>query len=269
MQFYFSKKCKKRNFLICFLVLWSDLIKKKMNILTNQRWLLLIYFMMIFFVLDAQTESEMEGMIKIIGGKPMIGNNDGEKNEKPTFRTEINTFWLDESPVTVAQFKLFVKVNYYTTDADRQGYGRVYNIEKEQFEEIKGANWEYPQGKNKEKAKSTDFVRQISFNDAKAYANWLNKRLPTEFELEYAMQQRNNKKYNFQGLDGSQWEWTDTWYLLYDENDYYSKKLNPSKSLKGGKINAKNNESAIVRPSLREDASPYQCNSLIGFRCAK
>ncbi len=235
--------------------------------MTNFRFVIFTYFAFFsLFVSHTYAQSEPEGMVKIIGGKPMIGNKEGEKNEKPPFRTEISTFFLDENPINVAQFKLFVKINYYLTDADRQGYGRVYNAEKEGFDEIKGANWEYPQGKDKPKAKPTDFVSQVSFNDAKAYANWVNKRLPTEFELEYAMQQKVNKKCNFQGLDGQQWEWTDTWYALYDENDYYSKKLNPSKTLKGGKINT---NPSTFRPSLRENVSPYQSNSLIGFRCAK
>ncbi|TAE72553.1 MAG: hypothetical protein EAZ85_09455 [Bacteroidetes bacterium] len=230
----------------------------------NTTFLFLFFCKIIFSSLYAQNEPE--GMIKITGGKTFIGNKEGEKNEKPVFKTEILSFYLDQNPVSVAQFRLFVKINYYITDADRQGYGRVYNAEKDVFEEIKGANWEFPQGKDKPKAKPTDFVTQVSFNDAKAYSNWLNKRLPTEYELEYAMLQRIDKKYNFQGLDGQQWEWTDTWFAMYDENDYYSKKLNPSKTLKGGKINA---NPPVFRPSLRESVSPYQSNSLIGFRCAK
>ena len=203
-------------------------------------------------------------MIRIEASHVTIGNDQGFENEKPAFKTHIKAFLLDKNVVTVGQFRMFVKVNGYITEAEKKGEGLAYDQENNEWKSIAGANWEYPLGKDKEKAKNNEPVRQVSWNDAKAYATWLGKRLPSEFEMEYAMTQ--TEKTGIKMLDGSIWQWCETPYVKYDEGSYY-KKVVLEKSIKGGSIIIDNQK--ISRPSLRDacvsDLATYQ----IGFRCAK
>lgn len=205
-------------------------------------------------------------MLLIKGGKSKIGNNEGLDNEKPSFYTEIKPFYLDENPVTVADFRLFVKINAFVTDAEKYGEATVYDTVNHSWINIKGANWQYPMGLDKPKAKNDEPVRQISWNDAKAYATWLGKRLPTEYELEYI--QQNLDKFSVKKLNGELWQWCENWFSSYEGDLYYEKQINREKTLKAGQIIEKDKQ-ILVRPSLRLSALPSTVSFSIGFRCAK
>jgi formylglycine-generating enzyme len=51
---------------------------------------------------------------------------------------------------------------------------------------VKGANWEFPEGKGQANALDNHPVTQISWNDAVSYCNWSKKRLPTKIEFDFA-----------------------------------------------------------------------------------
>ncbi|KYG81686.1 hypothetical protein MB14_13975 [Roseivirga ehrenbergii] len=97
----------------------------------------------------------------------------------------IPAFFMDTSPVTVAQFRAFVEATEYVTEAEKFGNSGVFTIEQNWFLE-EGADWQYPQGANAEKANDDHPVTQVSYNDALAYANWAGKRLPSQAEWQHA-----------------------------------------------------------------------------------
>jgi formylglycine-generating enzyme required for sulfatase activity len=201
------------------------------------------------------------GMLFVKGGNTQIGNNKGADNEKPPFETTIRNFWIDQKPVTVGEFKKFVRFTHYTTTAEKQGFGMCYDSTQNAWQKVAGASWQYPQGTQKNMAQFDEPVRQVSWQDAQAYANWVGKRLPSELEWERALQQNATLQlaYTNEGL----WQWCENWYFDYNESSYYTQKLNRPKSLRAGKTN---NEQ---RPSLRRAEMTEMCSFDIGFRCAK
>ena len=88
------------------------------------------------------------------------------KNNKPYLK-----------PVSYAQFEEFVNETKYITDAERYGWS-IIQIDVANFRKGTNANWKKPNGVDV--VSSTGLpVTQVSYNDAKAYCNWANKRLPT------------------------------------------------------------------------------------------
>ncbi|MBO3699901.1 SUMF1/EgtB/PvdO family nonheme iron enzyme [Roseivirga sp. E12] len=98
---------------------------------------------------------------------------------------EVNAYFMDETPVTVAQFRAFVQATDYATEAEMFGNAGVFTVEANWFLK-EGAYWEYPMGPDFPKALDDHPVTQISYNDAEAYALWAGKRLPSAAEWEHA-----------------------------------------------------------------------------------
>ena len=48
-----------------------------------------------------------------------MGSEDFYPEERPVHRTRVDGFWMDERPVTAAQFRRFVKETGYVTLAER------------------------------------------------------------------------------------------------------------------------------------------------------
>ncbi len=126
-----------------------------------------------------------KGMVLIPGGT----NRYGEK---------MNSFFMDESPVTVAQYGSFIKATGYVDEAHKFGNAGVFDTIEHSWVMVDGANYLYPLGTDKSKALPNMPATQISWHDAIAYCKWANKRLPTKTEWEYASMNADanyNKKY--------------------------------------------------------------------------
>ncbi len=138
-----------------------------------------------------------EGMVYFEGGSILIGSDNGLPNEKPVHEVKLAPFYLDITPVTVAAFRKFILATGYKTDADKFGDAGVFNLSMQQWELVKGANWEFPSGHSGPKADDNHPVTQVSWNDAVAYADWAGKRLPTEAEWECGARSGKNQGFRF------------------------------------------------------------------------
>ncbi len=167
-------------------------------------------------------------MVFVPGGLTQIGADDGQAWEKPLFWAEIKPFFMDEHPVTVAEFRAFVRVNHYQTEAETFGDGSVFDEQTSEWVLKTGANWEYPQGRRADvadmgKAPDNHPVTQVSWNDATAYAAWAGKRLPSEFEWEHAARNAINSRTRYpfgDALQDRQGRYlANTWNGIFPEKD--------------------------------------------------
>jgi len=97
-------------------------------------------------------------------------------------RLHIDSFSIDKYPVTNAQFKKFIDATHYHPKDDS-------NFLRDWKDGTYPSGWE-----NKP-------VTWISLEDARAYASWAGKRLPHEWEWQYAAQ----------GTDGRLYPWGNSW----------------------------------------------------------
>ena len=139
-------------------------------------------------------------MVAVKGGTFTMGctgeqGSDCYDGEKPSHKVTLSDFYIGKYEVTVAQFEEFVNETGYRTDAEKQGW--AYMIKKvdgkAQLYEAKGVNWRCDGKGNIRKSNENNHpVMFVSWNDAKAFCDWMkNKtgqsfRLPTEAEWEYA-----------------------------------------------------------------------------------
>jgi formylglycine-generating enzyme required for sulfatase activity len=138
------------------------------------------------------TKSAPEGMVRIEGadylfkvhGIELEGNNDigvdvqypWEDNPRRFHEhtIKIKPFYMDKYPVTNAEFKRFLDATNYHPK-DNQNFLKDWK------------NGSYPDGAAKKP------VTWVSLEDARAFAVWAGKRLPHEWEWQYAAQGNDNR----------------------------------------------------------------------------
>lgn len=124
--------------------------------------------------LGSEMVSEKDGMIQVYvpEGEFLMGSPEGEEDEKPPHTVWLDAFWIDKTEVTNAMFAHFIDETHYQPEKWQRG---------------DGADWRHPRGSGS----SVDGLQQhpvvqISWNDAAAYCEWSERRLPTEAEWEKA-----------------------------------------------------------------------------------
>ena len=138
-------------------------------------------------------------MVLIPAGEFAMGAEDGPDYERPVHGVKLKSFWIDKTEVTVAQFRQFVNETGYVSDVEKFGWSGMFDLVKKEWGRVDGANWKQPDGPG-HLAADNEPVRQVSWNDAAAFAYWAGKRLPTEAEWEYAARG---------GLAGKKYTWGD------------------------------------------------------------
>ncbi len=136
------------------------------------------------------------GMVFVPSGYTFIGSDSsGLQVESPRFWVFVKPFFMDESPVRVGDFRQFVKATGFITEAEKFGNGGFIDETSENAWILKdGCTWEFPYGKDQPRAADDMPVTQVSWNDAKIYAQWAGKRLPHELEFEHAARNARNEQ---------------------------------------------------------------------------
>ncbi len=159
----------------------------------------LLGFAMALTGASALADGGTEPMVPFPAGETVIGSDKALADERPLFTRQMDAFSLDRSPVTVSAFRAFVETTGYQTEAERFGNAGVMQTGTGRWMLIDGASWAFPLGPDAPAAAPDHPVTQVSWNDAQAFCAWKDKRLPTEFEWEYAARfgQGDNPKYAF------------------------------------------------------------------------
>lgn len=162
-------------------------------------------------------------MIRVEGGEFAMGSADFYPEERPVRRVQVETFKIDPCPVTNKEFARFVETTGYVTVAERpidpaQYPGAIPELcvpgslvfqptrgpvdladWSQWWAWTPGASWRHPLGKESSiDGLESHPVVHIAFEDAQAYAKWVDKKLPTEAEWEFAARG---------GLDGAAFTW--------------------------------------------------------------
>jgi formylglycine-generating enzyme required for sulfatase activity len=129
-------------------------------------------------------------MVLIPAGEFQMGDsfNEGLEDERPVHTVYLEAFYMDVYEVTNAQYKKFVQATRH-----REPEGTDYST----ISLVRVKPWQTRgfDGDNQP-------VVCVSWEDAKAYADWAGKRLPTEAEWEKAARG---------GLKGKRFVWGDDW----------------------------------------------------------
>ena len=168
------------------------------------------------------------GMVWIEGGTFTMGDDEERPEERSAHEVTVSGFWIDRHEVTNAEFARFVAATGYVTIAERGLDPREYPgvapelrapgavvftppdrlldlvAVTQWWRYVPGADWRHPSGPGSSSAgRDNHPVVDVAYEDARAYARWLGRELPTEAQWEFAARG---------GLNGATYGWGDDYY---------------------------------------------------------
>lgn len=125
-------------------------------------------------LLSKDAWKEINSMVQIPAGTFLMGTNSdrADAQDRPQHKVDLPAYWIDRYPVTNAQYARFVAATAHRPPSNWKD-GKI------------------PQGE------ALRPITMVSWFDARDYAKWAGKRLPTEAEWEKAGR----------GTDGRRWPW--------------------------------------------------------------
>ncbi len=130
---------------------------------------------------EAPLPTTIEDMVLIPAGEFQMGSNDDDasKDEQPVHNVYVDEFYIDQYPVTNAQFKVFLNAN--------PDWCKAPLLKMHILKSFHNGFYLHHWHKNDYPADKADHpVVHVSWYAAMAYAEWVGKRLPTEAEWEKA-----------------------------------------------------------------------------------
>lgn len=163
--------------------------------------------------------------IHLAGGEFLMGSHDHYPDEAPVRRVRVNGFFMDRCPITNDRFAEFVDATGHVTVAERPPDPTDFRGARSEdlvpgslvftmtdgpvsLEDHRrwwswrpGASWRHPTGPDSSLEGMGDHpVVHVAHSDARAYAAWSGRDLPTEAEWEFAARG---------GLEGAEFVWGD------------------------------------------------------------
>ena len=130
-------------------------------------------------------KKDQKEMVYIPQGHFLMGSNESLANERPTHWVYVDAFYIDRYPVTNQEYKHFIEATGHPVPYCDAEWARAQDY-----------NWD-PEKRIPPPGKEDHPVVLVSWEDARTYAAWANKRLPSEAEWERAAR----------GTNGGRWPW--------------------------------------------------------------